>query len=180
MLAEEARWARNVSGAQPCLVRELRDSHLNDYRRKRAEELRQAARDRREPIGGRVDDPDFGVPGSGWFRPRSSDNAPAVELPAEEAKALLDRERRIISGPEQPRLLSHIEGGLVPAELTFCPPGARPLPFLTVSSPDIDGDVAFVASTVVCGGLCAMEWLYALRRDWTGWEIVAVTTTGAS
>jgi hypothetical protein len=47
-------------------------------------------------------------------------------------------------------------------------------PTLRFSEPAIQGNLAFVETSFVCGSLCGLGQLYALRREGDSWRIVAV------
>jgi hypothetical protein len=51
---------------------------------------------------------------------------------------------------------------------------------LTLAAPVVAGDLLFVQTGYVCGGLCGIGWLYALRRDGSEWRIVAIASTWVS
>jgi hypothetical protein len=51
---------------------------------------------------------------------------------------------------------------------------------LTLTAPALHGDLAFVETSYVCGGLCGNGWLYALRRHGTEWRLIAIAFTWIS
>jgi hypothetical protein len=72
-----------------------------------------------------------------------------------------------------------------PLELPAVPPPLRPGPSLVSSCgrltlPAIVGDVAFVETGYVCGGLCGNGWLYALRREGGHWRLAGISFTWVS
>lgn len=51
---------------------------------------------------------------------------------------------------------------------------------LSLTAPAFHGDLAFVETSHVCGGLCGYGWIYALRRREDEWTIVAEAMTWVS
>jgi hypothetical protein len=95
---------------------------------------------------------------------------------------------------EQAELLSAAALPFATTEPTMVPPvDLKPIPAplspgvspecharLTVTAPVVTGDLLFVQTSYVCGGLCGVGWLYALRREGSEWRIVAVAWTWVS
>jgi len=71
------------------------------------------------------------------------------------------------------------ELGAIPAPLRpGLSPGCRAS--LTLTAPALAGDLAFVETSYVCGGLCGNGWLYAVRRDGAEWRLIAIAFTWIS
>ena len=105
-------------------------------------------------------------------------------------------------GPRWPPQLAEAEGSslsaaarpFVSAEPSAAQPldlGPIPAPFhagitpdcrarLTLTAPVGTGDLLFVQTSYVCGGLCGVGWLYALRREGSEWRIAAIAWTWVS
>jgi len=98
--------------------------------------------------------------------------------------------------PEQARELDAAARSAIAAELaqtpslaidrSTVPPGLqargalRRCSRLTLTAPFVTGDIAFIETNYVCGGLCGNGWLYALRRQEGRWRLVAIAFTWIS
>jgi hypothetical protein len=116
-----------------------------------------------------------------WRRPlrggeRSDGSLPPPINPAQAAELSAATWPLVVG---EPGLAPAIELGPIPAPLhadssTGC--GAT----LKLSAAAIAGDLAFVETSYVCGGLCGNGWLYALRHEGGEWRIIAVAFTWIS
>ena len=117
----------------------------------------------------------------GWSRPGETGRGSAQAGPFDpaEARSLSESVDRIVHAEARPSLLEQLDPASLQPPLRPCR-DARSRPFLELSSPAFDGEVAFVETAYVCGGLCGNGLLYALRRNRGDWHIVAVSDTWIS
>jgi hypothetical protein len=85
----------------------------------------------------------------------------------------------IVRKAPEPALVKSIDPQSLPPRVRFCTPEIRQ-PNLSVSAPAFHGNVAFVETGFVCGGLCGNGLLFALRRTNRGWEVAGVADTWVS
>ena len=78
-----------------------------------------------------------------------------------------------------PALVNSVDPQALPPTVRFCA-GETRQPNLSVSAPAFEGNVAFVETGFVCGGLCGNGLLFALRRTYRGWEVAGVADTWVS
>lgn len=167
VIASEAR----IHGAEPplCLQRKIAEPAFADRRNTlvglRRDSSPGAERMRVAAASGEYD---WTVPSA-----KPGEAATKTKLDAEQARALSAAAAAIIAEPAASPAVAAVDARWLAAPLHFCS-GDGQLPRVYVSAPAFRGDIAFVETGFVCGGLCGNGLLYALRRRETGWEIVSV------
>jgi hypothetical protein len=104
-----------------------------------------------------------------WRRYEGKGNGPSLS-PKEAAP--LDAAARNLIGRNSPPPVRVVDPARLPPP--FVGNGITRCPTLRISAPESQGDIAFVETGFVCGGLCGGGQLYALRRVGRNWHIVAV------
>jgi hypothetical protein len=103
----------------------------------------------------------------------------APQLDPAQARELDDAARGIIAAERS-------QGGPSAMDLAGIPPSLRGVGILrrcstlTLTAPVLVGDLAFVETSYVCGGLCGNGGLYALRRRDGRWRLAAIAFTWVS
>jgi len=115
---------------------------------------------------------DLAQGGFNWrqFSP-AAEPASGPPLDPDTSRLLDDAATDVIRGGAPGRRLNRVELDLA-AGIPFCQHD-RQQPMLSFSAPVIQGDIAFVETSYVCGGLCGTGYIYALRRGTDGrWAII--------
>lgn len=164
---------------RPCIEAQVRGIALE---RMRSDMQAAAERDPREHAAREQVRRGEVTPRYPWMRPSAAPGEWATRTPLDPdtARPLTAALFNILLASDAPpRVVETVAGVTLPAGLRLCGT-ERGQRALTLSSPVIRGDVAFVETGYVCGGLCGFGLLYALRRTETGWEIVSVVGTWVS
>lgn len=120
-----------------------------------------------------------------WFPWRAPQNGSGggedrKRASAEVVERLTEAARPVITGPARAQRVTALDQRGLPPPLRVCTPYSPSMPNLRFSAPAIEGDVAFVETGYVCGGLCGNGLLYGLRRKGSGWTVVGVADTWVS
>jgi hypothetical protein len=96
----------------------------------------------------------------------------ASRLRPEQEEAVARATRQVTApGVAEPAPLDLTESDI--GALSFCGPDANPRRRLSIGTPDIAGDIAFVEVNYLCAPRCGRGELYALERHRGSWRVIA-------
>lgn len=173
VIAAEAAGYGNIPGdVVPCLIPTTAGSTFDGRRELRGRLAQTMARPGADPSLRRNYEDASSL--YGWQKISAADPDRLVLPPPTELRSLADAVAAIVAGPVPPLAIRRIEVGWLTPPYRLCGRRHRP-PTLSLSSPVIRGDLAFVGAEFDCV-MCGHGMTYALRRTGTGWAIIAEVT----
>jgi hypothetical protein len=168
VIAREARDYGEIPGdVRPCVKRTLTQSSFDALRRNRARPV--PVTPARKVIGPSSMIGDRIV--FHWMAEVPGDATKLAELPERERREISAAFDAIVARGETARLVRAVDPGWLTSPYRLCRKGRR-VPSLQLTSPAIQGDIAFVQVDFDCV-LCGHGGSYVLWRTRSGWRIVA-------